>query len=249
MIVIFIAAFFCVLNISLWCVFLLKFKKLFTTQNIIAKTREDMEMIVNDINRNAGRNIDIIEDRIKQLKIVIAEADRHLEIVNRELDSQKSRLPLQKKTERDFGANQAVLSSSYMHSRGAAQRYAENQNISQALQSRNRYELTDEGNRQVGKSPESEVRYTQRDLFDQNEIENSVGTTFTVENDGTSYARVPVISDNVEYSDEPPVHTDFPQLVHNLYMAGHSIEEIARETNRSTTEVQLVLSMDPNFEG
>ncbi|MBR1721017.1 MAG: hypothetical protein IJ727_00805 [Treponema sp.] len=248
MIVIFIAAFFCVLNISLWCVFLMKFKKLFTTQNIIAKTREDMEMMVDDINRNAGRNIDIIEDRIKQLKIVIAEADRHLEIVNRELESQKARLPLQKKNERDFAANHPPVSASYMHNRGAVQRYTENQNISQALQSRNRYELTDEGNRQIGKTAGHETRYTQRDLFEQNEIENSVGTTFTVENDGTSYARVPIINNNVEYSDEP-VHTDFSQLVHNLYMAGHSVEEIARETNRSTTEVQLVLSMDPKFEG
>ncbi|MBR4600057.1 MAG: hypothetical protein IKO39_08415, partial [Treponema sp.] len=63
MIVVFIAAFFCVLNISLWVALFLKFKKIFSTDDIISSTRDEMNSMIADINRNAGRNIELIEDK------------------------------------------------------------------------------------------------------------------------------------------------------------------------------------------
>lgn len=72
MLVIFIAAFFCVFNVCLWCAFFSKFKKIFSTDDIIASTREQMDYMISDFNRNAGRNIELIEDRIKQLRSAVA---------------------------------------------------------------------------------------------------------------------------------------------------------------------------------
>ncbi len=244
MIVVFIAAFFCVLNICLWITFFIKFTRLFSTDDIIASTRAQMERMINDINHNAGRNIEIIEDRIKQLKIVVAEADRHIELAKRELESQRANLSYQKKIDSAISSKkQAGVGYSTMDR--AAMQYMRNQNISAALQSGNRYELTDEGSRHVNKNQGIGDLFDLADSEQSRKIVSENGTTFTVESDGSSYASVPVIGGNVTYADNPVVpQKKFGELVHDLYAAGHSVDEIARELNSSTTEVQLVLDME-----
>ena len=249
MIVVFIAAFFCVLNISLWGVFFIKFKKIFSTDDIIASTREQMDRMIADINHNAGRNIELIEDRIKQLKAVVAEADRHVELAKRELESQRAALSYQNKIDSAMQAKKHATASFKGGASGrAAQQYMRNQpqNISAALQAGYQYELTAEGSRQVKSS-----HVEQGDLFEQAESDDSrqivsdSGTMFRVESDGSSYAAVPVIGGNVTYADEPVYpKQSFAQLVKDLHFAGHSVEEIARNLGSSTTEVQLVLDMN-----
>ena len=244
MIVVFVASFFCVLNICLWVSFFLKFKKIFSTDDIIASTREEMERMISDINHNAGRNIELIEDRIKQLKVIVAEADRHIELAKREIENQTARLSYQQKIDSVLPSKKSAASASFGMQNRAAQQYLRNQNISAGLQSGNRYELTDEGSRQVHKE-----NFSQGDLFAQAEaddrrIVSDAGTTFMVESDGSSYASVPVIGGNVSYADDP-IHPQkkFSDLVRNLHAVGHSVEEIARELNCSTTEVQMTLDM------
>jgi len=241
MIVVFIAAFFCVLNIALWFVFILKFKKLFSTDDIIASAREQMDRMIADINRNASRNIELIEDRVKQLKIVLAEADRHLGAARRELENQQAAMDYQQKIDSVKRVKKEEISAAHSRTSSvsrAAQQYLHNQNLSDSLQSGKRFEVTEEGSRHV----------QQGDLFDlpedesRGQIISDSGTTFTVERDGSSHASVPILGGNVTYADEPiqPKMT-FAQSVKNLTLAGHSVEEIASELNSSTTEVQLVL--------
>ena len=242
MIVVFIAAFFCVLNISLWAAFFIKFRKIFSTDDIIASTREEMDRMIADINHNAGRNIELIEDRIKQLKNAVLEADRHIELAKREIENQKSRLSYQQKIDSAINSKKQVNGGV---TNRAAQQYLRNQNISVGLQSGNRYELTDEGNRHA--HVQQPPKMQQGDLFEQvdsddRRIVSDAGTTFTVESDGASYTSVPVIG-NVTYADEVQPQKKFTELVRDLYYAGHSVEEIARELNSSTTEVQLALEM------
>ena len=78
MMLVLVSSFFCILNIVLWIFFLSRYKSFFSTDEIIESTREELDRMIADVNRNAGRNIDIIEDRIKELKAVVAEADRHI---------------------------------------------------------------------------------------------------------------------------------------------------------------------------
>lgn len=244
MIVIFIASFFCVLNITLWVTFFLKFKKIFSTDDIIASTREEMDRMIADINHNAGRNIELIEDRIKQLKAVVAEADRHVELSKRELEAQKVSLSYQQKIDSAVQMQKNQVQSSAGRGR-PVQQYLRNQsmNISAGIQGAKRYELTDEGSRHV--NPQQGDLFEQAEAEDARGIVSDAGTTFTVESDGSSYASVPVIGGNVSYADEPlQPHKSIAELVHDLYVAGHSVEEIAREVNRSTTEVQMALDMD-----
>lgn len=244
MIVILIAAFFCVLNICLWCTFFLKFRKLFSTEDIVASTRDQVERLISDMNNNTARDINLIEDRIKQLKAVVAEADKHIEVARREIESQNAALSYKQKID-SVVQNRPVSSQKVASQNLVAQQYLKNKDISVGLQGSNRYELTDQGSKQVQQVPQP-----QGDLFAQAELESKQqivspsGTTFTVESDGSSYAQVPVIGGNVSYTDEPIVPAKkFPEMVHDLYLAGHSVEEIARELNRSTTEVQMSLEM------
>lgn len=250
MIVVFIAAFFCVLNISLWVAFFLKFKKIFSTDDIVASTREEMDMMIADINRNAGRNIELIEDRIKQLKVAVAEADRHVELAKREIEAQKANVSYQQKIDsavRSQKVSGTNRTGDFGVSGRAARQYMRNQDISAGLQSSNAYELTDEGNRQAKPAVHQADLFEQADA-DAKRIVSDTGTTFTVESDGSSYASVPVIGGNVTYADDPiQPQKKFGQLVRDLNMAGHSVEEIARELDSSITEVQLVLDMDLGF--
>ena len=118
MIVVFIASFFCVLNLCLWVAFFIKFKKIFSTEDIIDSTRNELNRMIEDINRNADRNINLIQDKIKQLKIAVAEADRHVELARREIEAQKAKVSYQQKI--DSAINSRKTSQSGGDSQAAA---------------------------------------------------------------------------------------------------------------------------------
>ncbi|MBQ0051586.1 MAG: hypothetical protein KBT11_05915 [Treponema sp.] len=229
MILAFVSSFFCIFNIVLWIFFLSKYKKFFSTDEIIESTRAELEQMIDDVNRNASRNIDIIEDRIKELRSVIAEADRHLAVAQVELKKQENLSVFQQRLnveQRNFGnANASV-----------AEKYRRN---SRSSHSDDTYNITAEGSKHVQPS--------QPDLFSQvgNEIVSGTGTTFIVENHENPVTHVPVIGPNITYAENPvEPKKSFSQLVKDLHTVGHSVEEIATELGSSITEVQLVLDMD-----
>lgn len=231
-----VSSFFCILNIVLWIFFLSKYKKFFSTDEILESTREELDRMIADVNRNAGRNIDIIEDRIKQLRAVVAEADRHLSFAQAELEKQKNLAVFQQKIE-----NVSAPHSGGNYKQSLAVKYKKNAKNSHSNDS---YEVTPAGSRYVGQS--------QAELFDQipqnlheGEIVSDSGTVFSVEKENTPVKKVPVVGPEVAYSDSPiEQKKSFRELVHDLNLVGHSVEEIAMELNRSTTEVQMVLDMD-----
>ncbi|MBQ5399994.1 MAG: hypothetical protein IIU15_02015 [Treponema sp.] len=75
----------CVFNLVMWLLAIVRFRKMFSTDDIVQKTRDELDKMMMDINRNAERNVDLIEDRIKKLKEISAETDRHIEILRGEL--------------------------------------------------------------------------------------------------------------------------------------------------------------------
>ena len=232
MILAFVSAFFCVFNIVLWIFFLSKYKKFFSTDDIIESTREELNRMIADINRNAGRNIDIIEDRIKELKSVVAEADRHIAAAQGELVKQANLAAFQKKIQ------ESAVKRKEGPVQTAAEKYKKN---SRNYASEDVFDLTAEGSRFVQKK--------QAELFDDiennNEIVSQTGTRFSITDANSPMTSVPVIGPNVSYVENPvEPKRNFNDLVHDLYAAGHSVEEIAVELNRSTTEVQLVVDME-----
>ena len=254
---IFVAVFFCVLNLCLWGVFLIKFKKIFSTDDIIAQTRDEMNQMISEINSNAGRNIDVIEDRIKQLKQAVAEADRHIELAERTIAKQKTNLSYQQRIEeaKENKSSRNNNSERTAPANFAVNRYQKNMarvqnmpysDISAGLQVENVYELTGDALREIQNRQVKNQNEQSADLFEQSgQIISNSGTTFTVENDGSSYAKVPVLGGSITYADEQIVpKKKLSEMVKKLHDAGYSEEEIANELNCSTTEVQMFLDLD-----
>lgn len=238
-----ISSFFCILNIVLWIFFLSRYKSFFSTDEILESTRAELDRMIADVNRNAGRNIDIIEDRIKELKAVVAEADRHIALAQNELEKQKNLAAFQQKIAKSAPQRSG---GNYLHS--AADKYKRNSSQQGPRQSSKHsdemYGLTAEGKQFVNNE-----HNTQADLFDQipdeREIVSDTGTVFSVEREEPPVTKVPVFSPNVSYADNPiEPKKSFREMVHDLNLVGHSVEEIAMELGRSTTEVQMVLDMD-----
>ncbi|MBP5753696.1 MAG: hypothetical protein J6W60_12710, partial [Treponema sp.] len=54
----------CAFNVVMWLVQIVRFKSIFSTDKIMQETRDQLNSMLMDINRNAERNIDLIDDRI-----------------------------------------------------------------------------------------------------------------------------------------------------------------------------------------
>lgn len=241
MILALVTSFFCILNIVLWIYFLSKYRKFFSTDEILESTREELDKMIADVNRNAGRNIDIIDDRIKRLKAAVAEADRHIAFAQSELDKQKNLAAFHQK----IGSSEKAQDSGNLRKR-VSDKYKRNTSRQPSTQSHQNdsYNLTAQGENYV-----KNESYGQAGLFDhiqnEGEIVSDSGTIFSVEREDLSVTKVPVIGPNVAYADNPvEPKKSFREMVHDLNLVGHSVEEIAMELGRSTTEVQMVLDMD-----
>lgn len=68
----------CVINLVLWLAFFVKFKNLFSTEDVMKKTREEYGQLMNDINRNTLENINLIDSKIEELNDAIANAERRI---------------------------------------------------------------------------------------------------------------------------------------------------------------------------
>lgn len=230
------AVFFCIVNILLWIFFLSQYRKFFSTDEIIDSTRAELDRMIADINNNAGRNLDLIEDRINILRSLVAEADRHIQVAQQELDKQKNLSVFQQKI--DSASYEGNLS------RKVSESYRKN-----SARKTNIVESSYSNAPQVLQGQGFSERGYEGDLFHQiqneKEIVSDAGTVFSVEKMESPVTKVSAVSPEVSYSDKivQPKKT-FTELVLDLTAAGHSVDEIASELGRTNTEVLLVLNMN-----
>ncbi len=245
----FLAGFLIVVNIIMWLILLARFNtwfgKRFSTDSLVASVKDQINQLIMDMNRNTSRNIDLVDAQIQQLKEMIAKADRHLAVLKNELAKEEQAKNFTQRLQSVQGVQQAHATPAMQESpsrqnrpsqaRRAADRYLRAAAHSPADAA---YAVTDEGQRQI---------VGQGDLFDAADEPLASflePNTFTVKRDGASYASVPVIEPKVTYAENPIVpKKDFGSQVRELYDRGNSVEQIATELGRSTTEVQFALDM------
>lgn len=75
----YIAIFLSSISIILMIVILVKFKKLFSTESIIEKTKSQINRIVIDVNNNANRDIELINEATKRTRALLNDADKKME--------------------------------------------------------------------------------------------------------------------------------------------------------------------------
>ena len=76
----------CIVNLLLWIVFLTRFKKLFSTQDI----RNELNRMIADINRNTAQDLSLMDAKIAELKQVLEIADKKITTVKKEAEQKKA---------------------------------------------------------------------------------------------------------------------------------------------------------------
>ena len=60
-------------------IILVRFKKLFSTDSIIEKTKSQMNRVITDVNANANRDMELINESSRRLRALLNEADKKME--------------------------------------------------------------------------------------------------------------------------------------------------------------------------
>ena len=63
-------------------IILFKFKKLFSTDSIIEKTRDRMNKLIADINRNANNDIELLNESTRRIRVLLKDADEKMQSFN-----------------------------------------------------------------------------------------------------------------------------------------------------------------------
>lgn len=98
-----------VFNIVMWVVILAKFKKLFSTDDIIAETKENCNSILKDLNSNVDRDITLADGRIETLASLMKVADKKIKLLSDLEKSYEKASILQEKS----GGSFIALSANY----------------------------------------------------------------------------------------------------------------------------------------
>lgn len=207
----------CLINLILWIVLAIRFKKIFSTEEIIDKTRNELNRMISDVNRNAERNITLIDERIKQLKAASAEADRRIALAKSELEKKEYGSNLNSKLSTISGISSSSIKN---NSRSGQAAFAEKYRKEQV-----------QGDLFVSAEK------------DQSEKKN---TSTQEENDSrildAKSSKIPLVTPEVYMTDIPvEPKKSFNDLVKEKSQQGKSVEEIAKELGASISEVKLSL--------
>lgn len=219
----------CLINLLLWGLLFKKFKKLFSTDDVIEKTRNELNRMIVEVNRNAERNITLIEARISDLKSIIAQSDSHVSLLKSEIEKSNAISAYKSKIEKTVHSKNTVPQFKV-----EAYRKNSMQN-QQKITSDSAFELTQSALEKNG----------QQNLFRDERSQPFGIQAVNVSEDGNSFKEVPVLGNNVHITDNPiTLKKSFNAEVNERYLRGETVEEIAASLSRSVTEVQFALDMN-----
>ena len=235
----------------MWLVAIVRFRKMFSTDDIIAEAREHLDRMLMDINRNAERNINLIDERISMLKAAEQEADKHIAILKGELENAgknkvfqekiKSIVPsyaetqnppaVEEKKPRARRATSSTKSSTSKSSKTQSGTGTQ-ESVLKVRSPLAAYEKERREQRMLG------GRASLQDEMDQI-MENAGMIDLDVEPADASYSGdFPTISNAAEMiKPKKPIKNQVKELADQ----GYNIEEIALNLGISTTEVKLIL--------
>jgi hypothetical protein len=210
-----------VINTILWAVFLIRFKKLFSTDKIIEKTEQKVNHFIKEIDMSADRDTYLAKETSKRLQNMLDEADRKMEL----FQEATNRL-------RDMIAEADKINK--------GQKYT----IKPAVDPESAYEISLKNTK-----PEQGNLFENTDTYSPNSKPKPIQKNETVvTQDGAAYREIPLIITKV-YDEQPHKLTEeekkkkMPELVRKMFREGAAPEEIAANLNCSITEVQFIIDM------
>ncbi len=232
----YIAIFLSSISIILMIIILIKFKKLFSTEHIIEKTKKKLNMVINDVNNTTSRSIDLINESSKRTKALMNDADRKMDqfrqatqllreliaqVEQIEPKNQNKNLPFKSKNS-DYSKPKQTFNQAYLG------------NKNPYINPNDAYEIKkkDEEGQQL--------------LFE-DEASKSVLTDETkINSDGAAYKEIPLIITKI-YDDEETSkqknNKNINNKVETLFRQGMNVEDIAAELSCSIAEVQFIIDM------
>lgn len=215
----YIAMFFSLVSLILMIVILIRFKKLFSTDAIIEKTKSQMNRVIMDVNNNANRDIELINESSRRLRALLNDADKKMENFREASQLLRDMITTAEKTGEK--ASKPVI-------------YVEEQRPAKT-----KTYIDPSAAYKVNKEIKNNGNENQRSLFDDDET--------IVTSDGAAYKEVPLIITKV-YDDkkteaEPKSNRSLKEKVEKLFKQGMQIDDIAAELSCPISEVQFIIDM------
>lgn len=232
----------CIINIILWVIFLVRFKKLFSTDKIINTTTEKMNKLVMEIDKATERNIFLTDASEKKIQKLLNEADKNMELFK---EANKRLRDMISEAEKVSKRNE-IRSPIYEPVREVIRQELPTQPKTERVVKKNIDAYLQNSRKAI--EPESTFKLVdsvQQDLFGENKVDIT-DTVTKITEDGAAYKEVPLIITRVY--DEKPVPKEnkkknLTKAVQELYNNGLTVTQIANELSCSITEVQLIIDM------
>ncbi len=228
----------CVFNVVMWIVFLRHFKNLFTTEDIIASTKEEVNKILMDLDRQTERNLMLMDNSIARLKSLNAEIDKKLKLLDEMKNSAAGTAELTARINSKPSAGRKI----------AASAYEKNKTAKKNINSEDTVVLTRTGD-QLSVEPLQTTLFNEKSDFQQDKnSEIPVNHDIHVDSQGAAYAQIPVVAPKVFVSDTIADLSKAPETLKDkilkLFDQGYNADVISRELGCSATEVQFVLDIE-----
>lgn len=231
----YIAIFLSLICIVLLAAILIKFKRLFSTEAIIEKTKVQMNKIVTDINNNANMCIELINNATKRTRTLMTESDQQID------DFKEAAQILRDLISKVEQLNKPSLTNNliYMDSLGLGNTKSQTKKD----EVKPTKEDTEKPISNKGGYKLKAYKSQQQSLFDQEIIEND--NKSTQENKDTNEGDInliPKIVTNI-IPDNSSTSNLLDERVRKLYNSGFDVDEIAAKLSCSTSEVQFIIEM------
>ena len=230
-----LALFFSIISVLIMIIILFKFKKLFSTDSIIEKTRDRMNKLIADINRNANNDIELLNESTRRIRVLLKDADEKMQSFNEATERLREMIAETEKVSKKSKIKRIAESAIYSD----AQKKSVQEKIKQKKDVPHEKTFID---------PNSSYEVTNNEslgaLFDENDLVLKDETKVTAE--GAAYKEVPLIITKV-YDDNVALNANSDNSlgpkVSRMYANGMTVEEIALELDCSTSEVQFIIDM------
>lgn len=213
--------------IILMIVILIKFKKLFSTEAIIEKTKKQMNRMIVDINNNANMDIELINESTKRTRALLNEADRKMEAFKEATQRLRDMIAEAEKASKK-NKRGIIFEKNPLPEIPPVSRENKNPYIDPA----SAYRVVNSD--------------LQQSLFEEDNKTDLIKDEVKITQDGAAYKEVPLIVTKI-FNDKPMNNRisakELPEKVERLFKSGMNVEEIAAELSCSISEVEFIIDM------
>ena len=231
----YIALFIALVSLILMIVILVRFKKLFSTDAIIEKTKSQMNRVIMDVNNNANRDLELINESSRRLRALLNEADKKMESFREATQLLRDTIAEAEKAGKGRAVKTAFVEN---------ERFAEIKPVGQKTK-KNPY-IDPDASYKVNKN----ASVQQGSLFDEPEEKSILKDETVITPDGAAYKEVPLIVTKVYDDSKDAVknqasnsNSSLKEKVEKLFNQGMQVDDIAQELSCPASEVQFIIDM------